>query len=187
MALTDGMVAIIITIMVLEMHPPHAADLAGLAKLWPVFFSYAVSFVYVAIYWNNHHHFFRLIPHVGASIMWSNLNLLFWLSLVPFSTAWIGEHPFSPVPTAIYGAVLLACALSFTLMQGAAIRSQGTDSPVRHAIGRDLKGKLSPLLYLAGVAIAFVQPILSYLFYAAVAVMWLIPDRRVESELGGGH
>lgn len=180
-ALTDGVVAVIITIMVLEMKAPSGTDMNALASLGPVFLSYALSFIYVAIYWNNHHHFFKLASRVNGAILWANLNLLFWLSLVPFTTTWMGEHEFVAVPTAIYGASLLACSLAWYVMQLAIMRSQGAASPIKQAIGKDLKGRLSPFLYLAGIALAFVAPVASDLVYAAVALMWLIPDRRVEA------
>jgi uncharacterized membrane protein len=153
--------------------------------LWPVFLAYVLSFVYLAIYWNNHHHFFRLAPNVSGLILWANLHLLFWLSLVPFATAWMGARPFAPAPTALYGVSLLTASLAWYAMQAAIVRAQGPDSALRRAIGSDLKGKVSPLLYLAGIALAFVAPILSDLLYAAVAAMWLIPDRRVEAALAG--
>ena len=185
LALTDGVIAVIITIMVLEMKAPEGVHLAALTALWPVYLSYVLSFVYVAIYWNNHHHFYTLAPEVDGTILWANFNLLFWLSLVPFTTAWMGEHPFTPVPTALYGVSLLACALGWYGMQAAIMRLQGPDSAVRRAVGRDLKGKASPLLYIAGIGLAFVAPVIAYLIYAAVALMWLIPDRRVEHAVRG--
>ncbi len=179
LALTDGVIAVIITIMVLELKSPHGTDLRALAELWPVFLSYVLSFIYVAIYWNNHHHFFQLAPKVTGTILWANLHLLFWLSLVPFATAWVGEHPDATLPAALYGGSLLACAVAWYVMQAAIIGSQAAGSPLRHALGRDIKGKLSPLLYTLGIAAAFVAPALSYCFYAGVAVIWLVPDRRV--------
>ena len=182
-ALTDGVVAVIITIMVLELKPPHGADLASLAGLWPTFLSFALSFVYVAIYWNNHHHFFKLVPRVSGAVMWANLNLLFWLSLIPFTTAWMDEHDSSPIPVALYGASLLCAALSWFVMQSTIVGLQGAQSPLRLALGRDLKGKLSPLLYLVGMALAFVTPIAAYAIYAGLAALWLVPDRRVEAAL----
>lgn len=184
-ALTDGVIAVIITIMVLEMRAPAGTAFRDLAALWPVFLAYVLSFVYLAIYWNNHHHFFRLAPNVSGLILWANLHLLFWLSLVPFATAWMGAHPLAAAPTALYGACLLAAALAWYAMQAAIVRAQGPDSALRRAIGSDFKGKVSPLLYLAGIALAFVAPILSDLLYAAVAALWLIPDRRVEAALPG--
>ena len=182
-ALTDGVVAVIITIMVLELKPPHGAELASLAPLWPTFLSFALSFVYVAIYWNNHHHFFRLTPKVNGTVMWANLNLLFWLSLIPFTTAWMDEHNLAPVPVALYGASLLACAVSWYVMQAAIRRMQGPDSALRRALGRDRKGRLSPILYLVAIGLAFATPIAAYGLYAALAAIWLIPDRRVEVAL----
>lgn len=180
-ALTDGVVAVVITIMVLELKPPHGADLAGLRELGPTFLSFALSFVYVAIYWNNHHHFFRLVPHVGSAIMWANLNLLFWLSLIPFATAWMDEHGGASVPVAVYGGVLLLCAVSWRVMQAAIMRTQGPGSPLRAAVRGDMKGSASVLIYAAAIALAFVAPILAYACYAVVAAWWLIPDRRVEA------
>ncbi len=182
-ALTDGVIAVIITIMVLEMKAPHDTDLEALAAVWPVFLSYVLSFIYVAIYWNNHHHFFHLVPQVNGAVLWANLHLLFWLSLVPFTTAWMGEHASAAVPTAAYGVSLLACALAWYLMQSVIVRSQGAESTLRQAIGRDLKGKVSPFLYVAGIGLAFVVPVVSDLIYAGVALMWLVPDRRVEAKL----
>ena len=178
-ALTDGVIAVIITIMVLELKPPHGADLASLRTLGPTFLSFALSFLYVAIYWNNHHHFFRLVPHVGGAIMWANLNLLFWLSLIPFATAWMDEHGGAALPVALYGTALLLCAISWRLMQAAIVRTQGRDSPLRAAIRRDMKGRASNAMYLAARGRAFVAPVLAYGCYAAVAAWWLIPDRRV--------
>jgi uncharacterized membrane protein len=187
-ALTDGVIAVIITIMVLEMRAPAGTAFRDLTALWPVFLAYVLSFVYLAIYWNNHHHFFRLAPNVSGLILWANLHLLFWLSLVPFATAWMGAHPLAAAPTALYGACLLAASLAWYAMQAAIVRAQGPDSVLRRAIGSDFKGKASPLLYLAGIALAFVAPIFSDLLYAAVAAMWLIPDRRVEAAFAGvGH
>jgi uncharacterized membrane protein len=183
MALTDGVVAVIITIMVLELKPPHGADLGSLIELWPTFLSFVLSFIYVAIYWNNHHHFFKLVPHVSGAVMWSNLNLLFWLALIPFTTAWMNEHNMEPLPVALYGATLLLCASSWYVQQATIVRMQGPVSPLREALGRDLKGKLSPVAYLVGMALAFVAPFLAYLIYAGLAIIWLIPDRRVEASL----
>ncbi len=180
-AFTDGVLAVIITIMVLEMKPPHGAGLQDLLALWPVFMSYVLSFIYVAIYWNNHHHFFQLVQTVDGTILWANLNLLFWLSIVPFATAWAGEHPFAPVPTALYGAALLMSSIGWYLMQTAILRRQGPASALRSALGRDIKGKISPFVYLSGVALAFVSTAASDLLYLAAAVIWFIPDRRVET------
>ena len=185
-AFTDGVVAVIITVMVLEMKPPHGVEWRDLGEVAPVFLSYGLSFIYVAIYWNNHHHFFQLVPRVSSAVMWTNLNLLFWLSLVPFTTAWAGEHPLTVAPTALYGLSLVACAWSWWRMQATIIRSQGPGSPLRAAIGRDLKGKLSPVLYLAGIALAFIAPAAAYIAYLAVALIWLVPDRRVEAAIAAG-
>ena len=182
-ALTDGVVAVIITIMVLELKPPHGADFASLRELAPTFLSFALSFVYVAIYWNNHHHFFRLVPHVGGSIMWANLNLLFWLSLIPFATAWMDEHGGAAVPVAVYGAVLLLCAVSWRIMQAAIVRTQGPSSLLRAAISGDVKGSASVLIYAVAIALAFFAPPFACACYAAAAAWWLIPDRRIEATL----
>ena len=184
-AFTDGVMAIIVTIMVLELKPPAGAGVADLAHLWPVFLSYVLSFVYIGIYWNNHHHFFQLVDEVDGAVLWANLHLLFWLSLIPFATAWVGEHEGQVVPTALYGAALLMPAIAWYLMQSVIVRQQGPDSPLHAALGRDLKGKLSPFLYLGGVGVSFVLPVLAYAIYAGVALMWLVPDRRVETRVHG--
>jgi uncharacterized membrane protein len=182
-AFTDGVLAVIITIMVLEMKPPHGTGLQDLVTLAPVFMSYILSFIYIGIYWNNHHHFFHLVEQVNGSILWANLHLLFWLSTIPFATAWMGENHFAPVPTALYGASLLMSAVAWFVMQTVIVRQQGPDSSLRRAIGRDLKGKVSPFIYLAGIALAFVSALASDLLYLGVALMWLVPDRRVETTL----
>ena len=186
-AFTDGVMAVIITIMVLELKVPHDTSLAALAGVWPVFLSYLLSFIYVAIYWNNHHHFFQLVPKIGGGLLWANLHLLFWLSLTPFATAWMGENHFAPLPTALYGIVLLMCAVAWTLMQTVILRLQGRDSKLRQAIGADGKGKISPILYAAGIGCSFYAPLVGLAFYAAVAFMWLIPDRRIEHAITGEH
>ena len=180
-AFTDGVVAVLITIMVLAMTPPHGAGLQDLKGVLPIFLSYVLSFIYLAIYWNNHHHFFQLVREVNGAVLWANLSLLFWLSLVPFATAWMGENDFAPLPTAIYGVSLLMSALAWAVMQAVIIRQQGEGSPLRQAIGRDLKSKVSPAIYVAGIGLAFVNPIAAWLAYAAVALLWLAPDRRVEA------
>jgi TMEM175 potassium channel family protein len=182
-AFTDGVVAVIITIMVLEMRAPHGTRLFDLLQIWPVFLCYVLSFVYVAIYWNNHHHFFHLVKQVNGTILWANLHLLFWLSLAPFATAWMGENDFAPLPTALYGVALMMAAISWFMMQSVIIREQGPDSPLRRAIGRDLKGKLSPFLYLTAIGLAFVNTAASGAIYAGVALWWLVPDRRVETAI----
>jgi len=195
LAFTDGVIAIIITIMVLDLRPPHEISVAALLGLAPVFLSYVLSFVYVAIYWNNHHHFFHLVRHVDGTLLWANLHLLFWLSLVPFSTSWLGENHDSPLPTAVYGVSLLMPALAWWVMQTVIIRMQAGhdgrgESALARALGRDAKGKLSPLLYLIGIGLAFVQPWLADAMYVLVALLWLLPDRRVErfvrESRGGG-
>jgi uncharacterized membrane protein len=180
-AFTDGVIAVIITIMVLDIRPPESPSLAGLLLIAPKLLVYVLSFVYVAIYWNNHHHFFKLVPRVSGAVLWANLNLLFWLSLIPFATGWMGEHPAAAAPTAIYGLSLLMPAAAWYIMQSAIITAQGEGSPIAAAIGRDVKGKLAPVLYLAGIGIAFVSTGLSQAVYAVVAVMWLVPDRRIEA------
>ena len=182
-AFTDGVLAIIITIMVLEMRPPHGASLADLAELWPVFISYVLSFIYVGIYWNNHHHFFHLVDEVHGGVLWANIHLLFWLSLIPFATAWMGENHFAPAPTALYGLSLFMPAVAWVIMQKVIVRDQGPDSSLKRALGRDLKGKLSPLLYVVGAGLAFWSTLGAGLLYLAVALLWLIPDRRMEASL----
>jgi uncharacterized membrane protein len=179
-AFSDGVIAIIITIMVLELKVPHGADWAALAGMAPNLLSYAMSFVYLAIYWNNHHHLLHTVTRVDGLILWANSNLLFWLSLVPAVTAWMGENFLSSVPTAVYGAVLLLPAIAYYLLQKAIIHKQGRESVLATALGSDIKGKISPVLYIAGIAAAFVVPWLSVALYVLVAVMWLVPDRRIE-------
>jgi len=180
LAFSDGVIAIIITIMVLELKVPHEASLSALAPVMPVFLSYVLSFLYISIYWNNHHHFFHLVHHVDGALLWANMHLLFWLSLVPFATGWMGENDFAPVPTAAYGVTLLMPALAWQVMQWTIIRGQGGDSALARAVGRDLKGKISPALYLAGIALAFVDARIAGALYLLVALFWLIPDRRIE-------
>jgi uncharacterized membrane protein len=182
-AFSDGVIAIIITIMVLELKVPHGADWAVLIGVLPNFISYVLSFVYLAIYWNNHHHLLHTVTRVDGLILWANSFLLFWLSLIPAATAWMGDNLLSPVPTAVYGAVLLMPAIAYYLLQKAIIRKQGAHSVLASALGADVKGKLSPVFYVAGIALAFVSPLLSILMYVLVAVIWLIPDRRIENTL----
>jgi uncharacterized membrane protein len=182
-AFTDGVIAVVITIMVLGLKPPHGVDWSDIAAVFPDLLVYALSFVYVAIYWNNHHHFFHLVDEVDGAVLWANLNLLFWLSLVPFTTSWLSQNPFSKVPTAVYGLSLLMAALAWTIMQSVIIRRQGPDSALKRAIGGDLKANLSLALYVTGVVLAFVAPLAADLLYLAVALMWLAPDRRVEAVL----
>jgi uncharacterized membrane protein len=182
-AFSDGVLAIIITIMVLELKVPHDASLAALAELWPVFVSYVLSFIYVGIYWNNHHHMLHATTRVNGAMMWANLNLLFWLSLFPFATGWMGENHFGAVPSAAYGVVLLMAALSWYILQSLIVRSQGPDSLLRRALGRDWKGRLSPVLYLSGVVASFCVTGLAQAIYLLAALIWLVPDRRIEAAL----
>jgi len=186
-AFSDGVIAIIITIMVLELKVPHGTSFADLAPLLPVFLSYVLSFVYVGIYWNNHHHMLHACSRVSGTVLWANLHLLFWLSLLPFATGWMGENHFAPLPSALYGAVLLAAAISYWILQQTIIAAQGTGSTLKAAVGRDWKGKLSPVIYLVGIATTFVWPWVAQALYVAVAAMWLIPDRRIEKTLHGTH
>jgi uncharacterized membrane protein len=184
-AFSDGVLAIIITIMVLELRAPHDITFEALVPLTPVFLSYILSFVYLGIYWNNHHHMLHTVHTVSGGILWANLHLLFWLSLVPFVTAWMGENHFAPVPSAIYGVVLLLAAIAYVILQQVIIASQGADSVLKRAVGGDWKGKVSPVLYLlAIVSTAFSQRIAVSL-YAIVALIWLVPDRRIERALQG--
>ena len=182
-AFSDGVLAIIITIMVLELKVPHGDSLAALRPLLPVFFSYVLSFVYVGIYWNNHHHMLHATRSVTGAVLWANLHLLFWLSMLPFVTGWMGENHFAAVPTALYGAVLLLAAIAYYVLQRAIIASQGRDSLLARAIGRDLKGKMSPLLYVLGIGMSFVDERLAGAVYVFVALMWLVPDKRIERVL----
>ena len=179
-AFSDGVIAIIITIMVLEMKIPHGDNLGTLAPLVPVFMSYVLSFVYVGIYWNNHHHMLHTCTRVTGSILWANLHLLFWLSLFPFVTGWMGENHFAAVPTALYGGVLLAAAIAYFILQQTIIASQGPGSPLKAAIGHDWKGKLSPVLYMCGIVSTLLGSWVAQVLYVAVALMWLVPDRRIE-------
>jgi len=179
-AFSDGVLAIIITIMVLELRVPHGTDWAALRSLWPVFLSYVLSFVYLGIYWNNHHHMLHVTHHVTGGILWANLHLLFWLSLVPFTTGWMGENDYAPVPTAVYGIVLVMAAMAYYILERAIIRSQGPDSVLAAAVGRDVKGKLSPVLYVLAIVAAFYNEAIAGALYVAVAIMWLIPDQRIE-------
>jgi uncharacterized membrane protein len=179
-AFSDGVIAIIITVMVLELKAPHDTDMSALKEATPAFLSYVLSFVYVAIYWNNHHHMFHLVRSVNGSMLWANLHLLFWLSLIPFATSWMGEHHASAVPTAVYGAALFMSAIAWYILQTVIIRAQGTDSALARALGYDLKGKISPLFYIGGIVLAFADTRVSHAFYVLVALMWLVPDQRIE-------
>jgi uncharacterized membrane protein len=182
-AFSDGVLAIIITLMVLEMKVPHGSDLQALKPVLPVFLTYVLSFIYVGIYWNNHHHLIKAAHRVSGKIMWANLHLLFWLSLFPFVTGWMGENHFTPAPAALYGAVLLLAAIAYFILQGTIIATEGCDSRLARSIGRDVKGKLSPVLYAAGIVVSWLQPWVAVCLYMAVALMWLIPDRRIEHAL----
>jgi len=183
-AFSDGVLAIIITIMVLEMKVPHGAEFAALRPLTPVFLSYVLSFVYLGIYWNNHHHMMHAVHRVSGPLLWANLHLLFWLSLIPFVTGWMGENHFAPAPVALYGLVLLMAAIAYTIMVRAALRVEGPDSPFARAIGRDRKGNLSLALYVIGIVATFFHVWIAGVAFIVVALIWLIPDRRIERELG---
>jgi uncharacterized membrane protein len=179
-AFSDGVIAIIITIMVLELKVPHGADFAALAALLPVFLSYVLSFVFVGIYWNNHHHLLHASRRINAAVMWANMHLLFWLSLIPFATGWMGENHFAELPVATYGVALLMPALAYYILQACIVRANGTDKDLADALGRDIKGKLSPFFCLAGIGLAFISPLLACAAYVLLALMWLVPDRRIE-------
>jgi uncharacterized membrane protein len=176
-------IAIIITIMVLELKVPHGSDWMALMAVTPNFVSYVLSFVYLAIYWNNHHHLLHTVARVDGLILWANSFLLFWLSLIPAATAWMGENFLVPIPTALYGAILLMPAIAYYLLQKTILRKQGSESLLANALGTDIKGKISPVLYAAAILLAFVNPWISIAIYVMVAVMWLVPDRRIENVL----
>jgi uncharacterized membrane protein len=182
-AFSDGVLAIIITIMVLELKVPHGAGLEDLRPLLPVFLSYVLSFLYIGIYWNNHHHLLHTIRHVSGAVLWANLHLLFWLSLLPFATGWMGENHFATLPSALYGVVLLMAGSAYWILQRAIIASDGADSLLRRAVGRDWKGNLSPLLYVLAIASTTTSTWVAQALYACVALMWVIPDRRIERVL----
>jgi uncharacterized membrane protein len=186
-AFSDGVLAIIITIMVLELKVPHGSDLSALQPLLPVFLSYVLSFIYVGIYWNNHHHLLKAAPRVNPAIMWSNLHLLFWLSLFPFVTGWMGENHFATLPSAVYGAVLLLAAVAYYILQNLIVAEAGKNSELARSIGRDWKGKLSPLLYCGGIAASFLRPWLAGAIYVLVALIWFIPDRRIARVVEPAH
>ena len=179
-AFSDGVLAIIITIMVLELKVPHGEGFDALRPLLPVLLSYILSFIYIGIYWNNHHHMLHTVEHVSASVLWANLHLLFWLSLFPFVTAWAGENNFAPNPTALYGFVMLMAAVAYYVLQQRIIAVQGDYSLLKRAVGKDLKGKLSPVFYIAAIIFSFIEHRISWALYVLVAVMWLIPDKRIE-------
>jgi uncharacterized membrane protein len=182
-AFSDGVIAIIITIMVLELKVPHSPDFQALLPLWPVFMSYVLSFIYVGIYWNNHHHMLHAVKEVSGGVLWANLHLLFWLSLIPFVTAWMGENHFETGPTAAYGFVLFMCSIAYLLLARTLVAKHPKNATLADALGDDRKGKLSCVLYLVGVALSWFAAWLGFIVYAAVAVVWLIPDRRIEDKV----
>ncbi len=182
-AFSDGVIAILITIMVLELKIPHGTDLRALTPVLPVFFTYVLSYVYLGIYWNNHHHMLHATNRINGRILWANLHLLFWLSLIPFVTGWMGENHFAAIPTAIYGGVLFAAGVAYYVLQTAIIADQGPGSKLAIAVGRDLKGKISPVLYALAIPLAFVREWIADAIYVAVALMWLVPDPRIEARL----
>jgi uncharacterized membrane protein len=184
-AFSDGVIAVVITIMVLELHVPHGADMAALWTMAPTFLTYVLSFIYVGIYWNNHHHLLHTVTRVDGLILWANLDLLFWLSIIPVTTAWMGQNLGEPLPTAIYGVALLMPAFAYVFLQWAILRREGSQSLLAEALGADLKGKISPILYIAGIVLAFVSPWISIALYVVVAIIWLVPDRRIERRVGG--
>jgi uncharacterized membrane protein len=179
-AFSDGVLAIVLTIMVLELKVPHEISFEALLKLWPIFLSYLLSFVYIGIYWNNHHHMLHTCQKVTGSILWANLNLLFWLSLVPFSTGWLGENHFASAPTLLYGVILFLAGVSYWILQQTIIRSQGPNSLLKKAVGKDFKGYSSQGLYILAIAISFWAPYVSLAIYTSIALWWIIPDRRIE-------
>jgi TMEM175 potassium channel family protein len=180
-AFTDGVMAILITVMVLEFRVPRTAELLALFGMYPTFLSYLLSFVYLGIYWNNHHHMFAVSQHVDGSVLWANLHLLFWLSMVPFVTAWMGENSFAATPVAVYGVVLLMAAIAYFILQRRILHLDGPESVLATAVGKDLKGKISPVLYLVAIPSAFISPWIAGAFYVIVALMWIVPDRRIEA------
>jgi len=183
-AFSDAVIAIIMTIMVLELKIPHGTDLEALRPLLPVFLAYVLSFIYLGIYWNNHHHMLQATRTVNGKVLWANLLLLFWLSLIPFATGWMGENHFEPLPTAVYGVVLLMCAISYTLLQSKLTKhSAGENAILAEAVGSDLKGKISLALYVIAIGLAFVQQNISHFIYVFVAMIWFIPDRRIERRI----
>ena len=179
-AFSDGVIAIIITIMVLELKVPHVATFQKLFEIWPIFLSYVLSFIYVGIYWNNHHHMFVVVNKINGAVLWANLHLLFWLSMIPFATAWMGENHFAAAPMALYGIVLLMNGIAYTILTRLLIQHHGQTSVLFQAVGNDLKGKISCVCYLVGIACAFVQPWISAGIYTLVALIWLVPDKRIE-------
>ena len=186
-AFSDGVIAILITIMVLELKIPHGADLEALRPILPVFLTYVLSFINIGIYWNNHHHMLQATRTINGKILWANLHLLFWLSLIPFTTGWMGENHFEPLPTAIYGVNLLAASIAYYTLQSVIVADDEANANLEAAIGSDLKGKISPLLYVAAIGLAFVSQWISDAIYVFVALMWLVPDRRIEAKINKPH
>jgi uncharacterized membrane protein len=184
---SDAVFAIIMTIMVLELKVPHGVEFAALSSVLPVFLSYVLSFVYLSIYWNNHHHLLSVTHQVSGGILWANLHLLFWLSLIPFVTGWMGENRFAPLPTALYGVILLLAACSYLLLQREILVREGRDSILATAVGKDWKGRVSPLFYALGIALAFLRPWIAGVVYGSVALVWLVPDRRIERKVAHAH
>lgn len=182
-AFSDGVLAIVITIMVLELKVPHSAELSALQPLLPVFFSYVLSFIYIGIYWNNHHHMFHVVKRITGGVLWANLHLLFWLSLLPFVTGWMGENHFAPLTTALYGTVLIMAAIAYSILVFAITNEEGKDSLLAKAIGKDLKGKLSVVAYAVAIALSFINHWIAAAIYVLVALVWLVPDRRIERVL----
>lgn len=182
-AFSDGVVAIIITIMVLELHVPHGNDLHDLGAVAPQFLSYVLSFIYIGIYWNNHHHMFYLVERIDGAVLWANLNLLFWLSLIPFVTEWMGESHLTTGPVALFGAILFMCGVSYIILYRMLIRCQGKNEALSQAMGHDLKGLISISIYICAIALSFFKPVVSMILYWVVAVIWFIPDRRIERKL----
>jgi len=179
-AFSDAVIAILITIMVLELRPPESADWAALEPIIPVFLTYLLSFIYLAIYWNNHHHLLQATTRISGGVLWANFNLLFWLSLFPFATGWMGLNHFEPIPTAVYGGVLMLAAIAFYILLLVIIRAQGADSEIAAVLGSNIKGKISPFIYALGIVVSFIQPWVAVALYVLVAAMWLVPDRKLE-------
>ena len=186
-AFSDGVIAILITIMVLEMKVPHGTDWSALKPVVPVFLTYVLSFIFLGIYWNNHHHMLQAAKHINGKVLWANLHLLFWLSLIPFVTGWMGENHLESLPAAIYGAVLLMAAIAYTILQWLIVAAQGPGSKLAEALGNDTKGKISPVLYVSAIPLAFVHEWIAIGIYVLVALIWLVPDRRIESKLHEAH
>ena len=182
-AFSDGVIAILITIMILELKVPHGADLEAIRPLMWQFIAYVLSFIYLGIYWNNHHHMLQATKKISGKVLWANMHLLFWLSLVPFVTSWMGENHFAPLPTAVYGVILLASAIAYTILQNLIISAHEENKHLKTAIGNDIKGKISLVCYIAAIALAFVNQWISDALYVIVALIWLVPDRRIESKV----